>query len=223
MKRKGRTGVPKGRRVQRHREKNTSTWIGDPHPNLDVINPRQGPIQPFRSKDYPRNAAPFVDPSFLPPSIPLLLFSSSSSPDLVPGSLRRDAENAPFSGHEGAQEGGEGVRAIRRKHARLLYANWVTSQLRGGRGVGEKNSERLREWEGWAYIDRDCELDFCQVADEGGSKQAWRRGGFVKEKDSFLFDLSFSLSLFLVLFPFFPMFFSRFIIAVWFVRVVVAL
>lgn len=33
-------------------------------------------------------------------------------------------------------------------------------------------------------------------------------------KDSFLFDLSFSLPLFLVLFPFFPMFFSRFIIAV---------
>lgn len=195
MKRKGRAGAPKGRRVQRHREKNTSTWIGDPHPNLDVINPRQDPIQPFRSKDYPRNAALFVDPSFLPPPISLLLFSSSSSPDLVPGLLRRDAENAPFSGHEGAQEGGEGVRAIRRKHARLLYANWVTSQLRGGRGVGEKNSERLREWEGWAYIDRDCELDFCQVADEGGSKQAWRRGGFVKEKDSFLFDLPFSLPL----------------------------
>lgn len=219
MKRKGRAGASNVI-VKRTRRRESAI----PIPTWTLLIHARARFNPFAARIIPYyNAAPFVDPSFLPPPISLLLFSSSSSPDLVPGSLRRDAENAPFSGHEGAQEGGEGVRAIRRKHARLLYANWVTSQLRGGRGVGEKNSERLREWEGWAYIDRDCELDFCQVADEGGSKQAWRRGGFVKEKDSFLFDLSFSLSLFLVLFPFFPMFFSRFIIAVWFVRVVVAL
>lgn len=102
MKRKGWTpmcrkaGASNVKRARRRESANP------PHPTLDVINPRQGPIQPFRSKDYPRNATPFVDPSSLPFS---LLDLPPPSLDLIPGSPRRDAENAPFSGHEGMKEG----------------------------------------------------------------------------------------------------------------------
>lgn len=141
MKRKGWSGRPVCQKagasnviVKRTRRRESA----NPRPTLDVINPRQGPIQPFRSEDYPRNAAPFVDPSFpLSSSSSSISSSPFSSPRSHPWIATEGCGKRPVQwARGGAGGGGEGVRAIRRKHARLLYANWVTSQLKGGRGVG---------------------------------------------------------------------------------------
>lgn len=93
---------------------------------------------------------------------------------------------------------------IRRKHARLLPRIRSRASC-GARGEKYQRATRMtRDGGGGVHRSRlSHELDFCQVAGEGGSKQAWRRPAFVKEKDSLLLVLhSLCFYSFLVLFLF---------------------
>lgn len=136
--------------------------------------------------------------SFLPSPISLL-------------PVRRDGENAPLSGHVEGQGGGEGVRAIRRMHARLRE-----------RELGHEPAEGWGRKIANGYENERGERTSIAIASPTFARSPTTRvvvnkrgdeGALLKRRTRFF---STSLSLFLAPFYFFfsSVLFSRFIIAV---------